>query len=92
MLSMELLLMKTIGIRRLILQNLNLSDEFIRKLSFILANKEKYLPDLEYLDLSYNKRITSFGLKYLFANIIKRIDSHFKIKINDYKDGVDNNT
>lgn len=47
----------------------------------MLANTQTMLPELEYLDLSNNQRISTFGLKYLFSNIIKRLENNKKFNL-----------
>lgn len=39
----------------------------------MLADVNNCLPELEKLDLRYNKRLSAFSLKYLFANLINRL-------------------
>lgn len=65
-------------LREIDLRGLNVSDDFAEKFSLILSDDSK-LPHLSLLDLSNNRRLSPFGLKFLFSSIVNRIPEGFKI-------------
>ncbi|EWS75170.1 transmembrane protein, putative (macronuclear) [Tetrahymena thermophila SB210] len=67
-------------LREINLRGLNVSDDFAEKFSLILGDDGK-LTHLNLLDLSQNRRLSPFGLKFLFSSIVNRIPEGFKIII-----------
>ncbi|KAL4454019.1 hypothetical protein ABPG74_003902 [Tetrahymena malaccensis] len=67
-------------LREINLRGLNVSDDFAEKFSLILGDDNK-LTHLNLLDLSQNRRLSPFGLKFLFSSIVNRIPEGFKIII-----------
>ncbi|KAL4497892.1 hypothetical protein ABPG72_000647 [Tetrahymena utriculariae] len=67
-------------LREINLRGLNVSDDFAEKFSLILGDDNK-LTHLNLLDLSQNRRLSPFGLKFLFSSIVNRIPEGFKVII-----------
>ncbi|KAL4467213.1 hypothetical protein ABPG73_014878 [Tetrahymena malaccensis] len=65
-------------LRQIDLCGLNVSDDFAEKFSLLLSDDGK-LKYLTLLDLSNNRRISPFGLKFLFSSIVNRIPQGFRI-------------
>ncbi|EAS01747.2 transmembrane protein, putative (macronuclear) [Tetrahymena thermophila SB210] len=65
-------------LRQIDLCGLNVSDDFAEKFSLLLSDDGK-LKYLTLLDLTNNRRISPFGLKFLFSSIVNRIPQGFRI-------------
>ncbi|KAL4444816.1 hypothetical protein ABPG74_016024 [Tetrahymena malaccensis] len=68
------------GLRYLNLSGVNISDIFAEKFSLILSDEEQ-LRNLVKLDLTNNKRLSAFGMKYLYAAIVDRIHKGFRFEL-----------
>ncbi|KAL4444818.1 hypothetical protein ABPG74_016026 [Tetrahymena malaccensis] len=68
------------GLRYINLSGVNISDIFAEKFSLILSDEEQ-LRNLVKLDLTNNRRLSAFGMKYLYAAIVDRIHKGFRLEI-----------
>ena len=75
-------------LRRVNLSGLNISDSFAEQFSLLLSSDKK-LKYLRYVNLSLNRRISSFGLKYLYSSIVSRIPEGFEIVVSSNSTDID---
>ncbi|KAL4493651.1 hypothetical protein ABPG72_004144, partial [Tetrahymena utriculariae] len=68
------------GLRYLNLSGVNISDIFAEKFSLILSDEDQ-LRNLVKLDLTNNRRLSAFGMKYLYAAIVDRIQKGFRFEL-----------
>lgn len=68
------------GLRVINLSGVNISDSFAEKFSLILSDEDK-LRNLVKMDLTNNKRLTAFGMKYLYSTIVDRIPKGFRLEL-----------